>query len=356
MVRGPPGHRSLPLSDLRALLLSDGIAGHFRCAEGILAAAGRCRPVAVTTIPVARPALAPTDALAWLTNRKVPPALILKHVFGVDPSALPEADVIVSAGGDTLAANIALARCMGRPNLFFGSLRKYRPEDFTLALNSYATDRPAANQVRILKPCPADPSTLPTPDIDHRRLPKVSGLLIGGNSGDGRYSERDWSQLLAFLGEARVRLGMTWIVANSRRTPGAISDRIAAISQTPGSAIEEFIDVRRSGSGTLGGLFASSGAIVVTADSSAMLSEAIWMRRPVIAVRPASLSLPAKEAQYRRWLAESGWCQEIPLSDLTAERYASALRMVVPLAENPQAALARLLADRLPALLAAAAA
>jgi hypothetical protein len=49
-------------------------------------------------------------------------------------------------------------------------------------------------------------------------------------------------------------------------------------------------------------------------------------------------------------LERNAWCREIGLPDLTAERYASALREVIPLADNPLAELARLLATRLPAL------
>lgn len=339
-----------PLPNVRALLLSDGKPGHFRCAEAIVEAVRRSRPVVVTTISIRRPTLVPNAALAWITAKNVSSSFLLKTFYAIDPDGLEDIDVIVSAGGDTLPPNIAAARLTGKPNVFFGSLRRFSPADFTLALNCYTTDRPAANQVRILKPAPADPATLPVPDLDHRRLPKVSGLLIGGPSGDARYSDRDWSQLFAFLEETRLRLGMAWIVSNSRRTPDAISQRCAALAGKPNGPIKHFIDVRNAGSGTLGALFEASGAIAVTSDSSAMISEGIWMRRPVVALRPKALQLPPKEDEYRRWLEGRNLCREIGLSDITAERYASALREVVPLNENPQTELTRLLADRLPDL------
>jgi hypothetical protein len=338
------------MKPLSALLLQDDKPGHFHCSDAILAAAQRLRPVTVEKVQIRRPWFAPPGVLASLIGRRAPSAFILKRIYGIDAATLPKADLIVSAGGDTIAANIALARLTGSPNIFFGSLRRFTPADVTLALNSYAIDRPAANQLQILKPSPADPAGLPVPDLDHRRLPKVSGLLIGGDSGDVRYTQRDWDRLLAFLGDTHVRLGMTWIVSNSRRTPEAISDRLAAATGRPGAPIQRFIDVRRAGSGTLGGLFAESGAIAVTSDSSAMLSEAIWMRRPVVALRPEALRLPKVEQDYRNWLERNAWCREIGLPDLTAERYCSALREVIPLADNPLAELARLLATRLPAL------
>jgi mitochondrial fission protein ELM1 len=338
------------MSVLKAIELQDDKPGHFHCSEAILAAAQRLRQVTVERVRIRRPWYAPPAVLTALIDRRTSPAFVLKRIYGIDAATLPKGDLIVSAGGDTIAANIALARLTGAPNIFFGSLRQFAPADFTLALNAYAIDRPAANQLQILKPSPADPAGLPVPDLDHRRLPKVSGLLVGGDSGDVRYTEKDWNQLLAFLGDAHVRLGMTWIVSNSRRTPQAVSDRLAAAT---GHAIQRFIDVRRAGSGTLGALFAESGAVAVTSDSSAMLSEAIWMRRPVVALRPEALRLPKAEAEYRSWLESNAWCREIALPDLTAERYASALREVIPLADNPLANLSRVLATRLPTLLGA---
>lgn len=308
----------------------------------------------VARLEVRRSRVVPTPVACWMTNVGLAPTTVLSRVFGVAPSALGSPDLIVSAGGDTLAANIAAARLTGASNIFFGSLRRYRASDITLALNAYETDQAANNQLRILKPSPFDPVSLPVADLDHRRLPKVSGLLIGGPSGDARYEERDWTELLQFLDDTRVRLGMTWIVSNSRRTPREMSERLSSVASSPGGPIRQYIDVRTAGSGSLSQLFAETGAVAVTADSSAMLSEAIWMRRHVVALSPRHIMLPPKEKEYRRWLEGRNLFREVALGDITSERYASALRQVVPLSENPQAALADVLVKALPDLLAPA--
>ncbi|OYX98683.1 MAG: hypothetical protein B7Y80_14420 [Hyphomicrobium sp. 32-62-53] len=339
------------MKQLTAVLLSDGKPGHFRCAEGILAAGQRLRSIDATTVAVRRPRLVPTDVLAWLTkSRRLAPRAILRGLYGLDLDDLARPDLIVSAGGDTLAANIALARATGAANIFFGSLRRYAPNDFSLALNSYPADRPGGNQVRILKPSPADPSTLPVTDLDPRPLPRVFGLLVGGPSGDARWSERDWSRLFAFLQQTYVELGLVWIVSNSRRTPANISAQFAELERLAAGPVRRFVDVRAAGSGTLGELFAECGAVAVTADSSAMLSEAIWMRRPVVALRPANLALPAKEADYRRWLNGRHLFRDVELFDISAQAFVSALGNVIPLPNNPQVALAEVLAAKLPAV------
>lgn len=336
------------LKRLTAILLSDGIPGHFRCAEGVIEAARRLRAIDIVRIDVRRSCLFPAGMASWMVRQNIAPRTILRLVYGLDLSDLAKPDLIVSAGGDTLAANVVLARLTKAPNIFFGSLRRYAPDNFALALNAYPPDRAGGNQARILKPSPADPSLLPVPDLDHRRLPKVSGLLIGGVSGDARWGNIDWDRLLDFLHQTRHELGMSWIVSNSRRTPDDFSDRVRALADVDKGPIHRFIDVRSEGSGTLGDLFAACGAVAVTADSSAMLSEAIWMCRPVVALRPASMNLPEKETEYRQWLEGRNLYRADNLSDVTAERYAGGLREVIPLSENPQVELARVLAEKLP--------
>jgi mitochondrial fission protein ELM1 len=335
------------------VLLSDGIPGHFRCAEGILEAARRLTGIDATTISVRRSRLVPGRFLAWLTKgRRLDPSTILSRVYGVAVHEFPRPDLIVSAGGDTLAANIALARLTGAPNIFFGSLRRYSADDFSLALNSYPASRPGGNQARILKPSPADPGTLPVAELDHWDSPTVCGLLVGGPSGDARWTERDWERLFHFLRQSHLKLGMTWIVSNSRRTPSSVSDRLHAMSEDTASMMRRFIDVRTAGSGTLMDLFQNCAAVAVTADSSAMVSEAVWMRRPTVALRPADMLLPKNEVEYRSWLEERHLFRELVLEDVSPERYVTALREVTPMAENPQEELAKLLAGKLPAVFA----
>lgn len=337
---------------LKAVLLSDGIPGHFRCAEGILEAARRLVGIDVVTVPVRKSLLVPGRLLAWLTNEsRLDPSLFLRRVYGVEPNELPQPNLIVSAGGNTLAANIALARLTGAPNIFFGSLRQYSANDFSLALNSYPATQSGGNQARILKPSPADPSTMR--GFDGGKEPSICGLLLGGPSGDTRWTEHDWEILFQFLRQTHLHKGMTWVVSNSRRTPPGVSDRFRALSEDPAGPVRRFIDVRTAGSGTLTELFQECAAVAVTADSSAMLSEAVWMRLPTVALRPADISLPKKEVEYREWLETRHLFRDLSLADISPDRYVAALREVMPMPENPQEELARVLAVKLPAVFAA---
>ena len=333
--------------ELRIVLVSDGKPGHFHLSDGICAAIARRRPVAVTRVEIMRPWWMPARALSAMSNAGGAAGRLAARVLGLDARPIPACDLVVSAGGDTLAANIALARTYSSRNIFYGSLRRYRPDDFALVLTSYAANANRPNHTMALKPSAFDPDTLP-PRAPTAGLRPTLGLLIGGDSGTVRYHRTDWERLLGLL-PARSPQSPRWVVSSSRRTPDDVSDAIAALAaDAPGDI--RFIDARRKDSGTLMDLFAASQAVAVTVDSSSMVSEAIWARRPVVALAPETAALPALEQGYRDYLATEGWISTLPLEEATPDALLTRLEAVRPLTTNPLDALADLIAARLPAL------
>jgi uncharacterized protein len=332
---------------LNIILLSDGRAGHFNLSEGISAAIARRRPVAITRVGIARPRWLPSRALSALTNVGGSLARPVPALLGLDLDRLPPCDLVVSAGGDTLAVNIAVRRKTGCANIFYGSLRRYRPTDFSLVLTSYTERARHPNQVMALKPSAFDPDTFaPSEQAPGQRV--TLGLLIGGDSGTVRYDADDWQRLLGLL-SPKAGSPLQWMVANSRRTPDSVSDAIAAMAADP-SALVTFIDVRTAGPGTLAQLLASVGGIAVTVDSSSMLSEAVWARRPAVALAPKVADLPALEQGYRTYLDDHGWTRTLGLRNATADTVVQTLATLQPLAANPLDNLAGLLQAKVPAL------
>lgn len=329
---------------LEILWLSDGKPGHYSLSEAIIAALSRKRSTSTTRVEVTRPLWLPPRLLSTITN--IRPALV-PRLLGLDFARIPTPAVIVSAGGDTLAANVAAARHFAVPNVFYGSLRRYRPEDFALVLTSYAEHDESApggrpNTVMTLKPSPRDPDQLPMPPRDEG-TPLSIGVLIGGDSGTIHYDTADWDRLIALVSEASAApLRLT--VANSRRTPVHMSDRLACLATRGAIA---FIDVRTAGPGTLGPLFAGSHAVVATVDSSSMISEAVWARRPVVVLTPAQWSLPALEQKYRQDMERQGWTASLPLADATPAKIATTIRTLSPLTTNPLDDLSNLIERRL---------
>ncbi len=338
----------------RILILSDGRPGHFNLSEGIAAAIERLGPVQTSRIDIRRGRWS-GSVLAALTRARLPPRQLLRLVYGVDEKAIPACDVVVSAGAETLAASIWLARARSVPNIFYGSLRLFSPADFALVLTSYARNADRPRHALALKPSRLDPDKLERA-VGHALAaassgpPTTIGLLLGGDAGPIRYTSADWSDLFNFIVTMHREHGTRWLVANSRRTPNDVSDELTRLAAVEASPIQRFLDVRTAGPGTLPGLLAACDAMICTADSSSMISECIWARQPTVAIKPTPFPLDRDERAYRDWLIGKGWCRELALSDLTPATFQQAVSRICAQANNPLDELAALLTARIPRL------
>lgn len=343
------------MTPLKVIFLADTRPGHYHLAQGVIAAISRLRPVEVTRIEVKRKWIVPTRWLRRRINSKgfYPPRM-LRMAYRIDADALPKADLVVSAGGETHMPNICVARFLGVPSIFCGSLlRGLEPEHFSLIISSYDRDAASPRHMVVLKPSAIDPDALGRPAAVPRYgpelHPRLAGLLIGGNAGPFRYRRQEWELLLGFAAEVSKAWGTRWLVSTSRRTPAHVADRIAELAKDD-SVVARFIDYRTAGPGTLPEIFAKAEIIVCTEDSSTMISEAVSARLPVVGVAPAAHRFTDEEQDYRSFLIRNGWCRVLPIAALTPATLATALSEIEPLKENPLDALAAKLKERLPAL------
>jgi uncharacterized protein len=334
---------------LKALLLSDGRPGHFRLAEGVLAAVERRRDVAVERLECRRGRW-PGAVLGTASNLGALDQALLKSVYGLTPPASGDFDLVVSAGAETLAANVAMARLTGAANIFYGSLRLFRPESFSLVLTSYARNAGRPRHAMVLKPSgirwPADRP----PAVSPARPPAVAALLLGGDAGSTTFAGEDWQRLLAFIAATCAAHGTRWIVANSRRTPAAVSDRLMDETAVADSSIKLFIDVRDPAAASLAAAFAEAEAVVCTDDSSSMVSEAISAGLPTIGARPVLHTLPLDEAGYRAYLTDQQWLRALDIAALSPDAFLAALAEIKPLRRDPLEQLGDLIAACVPGL------
>jgi uncharacterized protein len=342
---------------LEIILLADTRPGHYHLAQGVIAAIERLRPVEVTRIAVERKWIVPTR---WLRRRigakSFFPPRMLRMAYRIDAYALPKADLVVSAGGETQMPNICVTRFLDVPSIFCGSLlRGLGPENFSLIISSYDRDATSPRHMVVLKPSAIDPDKLGRPKIVLRygpdNTPKRAGLLIGGNAGPFRYRREEWVRLLEFARNVAKAWGTRWLISTSRRTPDFVADRIAELARDE-SVVAKFIDYRTAGPGTLPEVFSQAEIIVCTEDSSTMISEAVSARLPVVGVAPTAHRFTDEEQHYRDFLIANNWCRVLPLAELDPSSLARALSAIEPIKENPLDLLAAKLKARLPELLA----
>jgi mitochondrial fission protein ELM1 len=337
---------------LNVLLLSDGKPGHYHQAEGVVAALARLGTLATTRLEVRRRFVVPTRALLQLVNAGAAPGRVLSFGYGIRADALPPADVVVSAGGETLAANAAAAKALGAANIFCGRLRRLAPEHVGLVLVNLDSLAAHPNHLVCL---PASPIDIVPPKSARRfardNPPSKVAVLVGGNSGAFRYRQEDWLALTQFLRAAHRSHGISWLATTSRRSGAFIAGALASMAAEPDSGLETFLDFRTAGAGTLAQILGAAEAVLCTDDSTTMISEAIGACLPVAAVVPERRALEAREAEYRRHLADRGWYRSLPMVELSAETFLAALAEIVPRTSSARDELAAAIASRLPQLL-----
>lgn len=106
------------------------------------------------------------------------------------------------------------------------------------------------------------------------------GVVLGGHSKDFRFTPDDEAQLLAGL-RTIAQAGASLAVTPSRRTPAALSDAVRALAQETAGF---FWDV--TGDNPYLAILAQSDTLLVTADSTNMVGEAVATGRPVLVFRP----------------------------------------------------------------------
>lgn len=343
------------MGSLRILYLTDERPGHYHLSEGVTAALGRLLPVEVHKLAVSRRWIMAGRTLRFLgKSGLLSPERILQLGYGIEADTLPEADLVISAGGETLPANVAAARSAGIPNIFVGSLRRgVGGSDVSLVVSSYARHRDLPHHLVSLKPSAVDPEAIgrpaQIPSYGPHNPPALIGLLIGGDSGLFKYEDAEWRRLFELAREISSRWGSRWLVSTSRRTPPQIGEAAFDLAKEK-DVVADFIDYKLAGPGSLTRIFGRADAIVCSEDSSTMISEAVWARLPVIGVSPRRHSFKPEEAEYRQLMRQENWARFLPIADASVDAVGDALSQITPLADNPLDRLAGDLRTRLPEL------
>ena len=290
---------------LNALLISDGKPGHYHQAEGVVAALARLRPVSTTRLAVQRRLLVPTRTLLQLTNAGQPAARLLRFGYGIRASELPPADIVVSAGGETLAANAAAAKVLGAANIFCGRLRRLAPEHVGLVLVTLDSLALAPNYLVCLPPSPMDVAGASAAARGARRFgrdapPARVGLLIGGNSGAFRYREGDWLALTGSCARPTASTACACSPPPRAARPTCVGDALAAMAAEPDGRARDLHRLPHRGPGHARAHFRGADAVICTDDSTSMISEAVGACMPLVAVTPQSSKLEPREAEYRK--------------------------------------------------------
>ena len=334
-------------------MLSDGQPGHYNLSRGVISALKRVRPVEEHWLTVQLRFGLMRNLLRFFLNRfsRLPASSWMRLFYVMPDLSARRCDLIVSAGGKTSFANAWLGRDMNVPNIFAGSLRRLSPQLFTVVLTLEPVDPPsAANLVLDLPPSTVDDITLDQQGEQLRqnlRLPheRLYTLLIGGDGAGYQYSAQDWKQLGQLLNVLGERYQIRWLLLGSRRT-GNEAQRI--IESTVDSALVAGSAWYESGKQVeIGAYPGAAEQVFVTEDSMTMVTEAIYSRRPVVSLRPASVASTQRYEAMMKRFADRRWICRYSVSSLLERPGQLTEQVCSPLTESPLDGLAGQLARRL---------
>ncbi|TWT55580.1 hypothetical protein KOR42_27070 [Thalassoglobus neptunius] len=155
---------------------------------------------------------------------------------------------------------------------------------------------------------------------------RVWAMLIGGDGGGYRWSERDWERLADGINALASKYNIQWVLTTSRRT-GTRAEATLKSRISPDSiayAVWYAENPQRIMSAYLG----ASERIFATEESISMLSEAIVSRRPVYALTPDRAPKRTKAHIFARHQSEEG-----RLIRLTTEEFSTPSSRIEDLSE-----------------------
>ncbi len=335
---------------MQVIILKDERPGHYHQSEGVALAMSKLEDTKVervVVIPRNKPIL--RYLRKFLVSGLISPQICLRLAY--KPHILPTIDdgaLLISAGGDTLLANVCHSKINQISNVFIGSTRGL-PESWFSAIHLiYERFRKRAPYVVTLKPNSIDPDHGDRATSLNQGLTGLKfTLLVGGATKTYKFTTKDWEHLAAFVLNTGNEWGVTWSVTTSRRTSGSLVEQLRSLKQKHPEIVTNFIDYSTAGPGSASDLMLSSDVIFCTEDSNSMLTESICARRPVVSLQPVLFDGSKDEKEYLEHLEKQGCMMRVKLSGINLESVKDSLGALTPMQENHLELLAEKIADRL---------
>ena len=286
----------------QVLVLSDGRPGHFNQSRGVVRALSECRRVQVSWLDVKLRCSLFRRLLGSMLNatRRRLSLFSLYSAYHVSQKLDVSPDLIISAGGNTLYANVLLARFLECRNLFAGNIRRLRERQFSGIITPDAAH--VGNPRYIVAPTPTAivPEEVQASARGYRFQYGLSDertwvLLVGGNGGGIRYQADDWANLCGAMKNLAETYGIRWLVITSRRTGKRVESILAKkLDCCWVSRLERYSHGNPS---NYKAILGCGERLFCTEDSSMMVVEGVAAGRIVETLRPERATLDFSNQQ-----------------------------------------------------------
>jgi mitochondrial fission protein ELM1 len=226
-------------------------------------------------------------------------------------------DLIISAGGYTEWANAKLAHKYNIPNIFIGSNRICKPTEFTILPRLTPSNLP---NVITLDYMPSEFDATMIQESATAELPCMTGrywtLLIGGDGSGCIWSLDDHKKHAINLIEASRSAGVKIVAVSSRRTGHKQEQVWSKLLQDSNQLALGVWHSQKNNSPhpSIAALMGIAEIIIVTEDSSSMISEAVATGRAVATISPEKTGPDSKQENMLNRLAEIQMLTRLPIS------------------------------------------
>jgi len=219
--------------------------------------------------------------LFFASSRSPLLSLLYKLYYRRQPPTHPQADLLISTGGDTLIANIILSRLWQIPNIFLGKESRLTTGSVAL-LVTIAAGKQLPNVLRL----PLAPMRRAVVEPDHQSpsLIPLIAVLVGGDSQEYQYEKADYEALADSLNNLCEQQGWQLLLTTSRRT-GTLGETILR-SRLAACHLAEATWYAEQPNPTAGVYSTRASMILCSEDSGSMLTESLLYGKPVVAFYP----------------------------------------------------------------------
>ena len=307
-------------------ILSDGLPGHFNQSYGISEALNAQHTLNISTVDLhlrhklLRPLM---RAIAKKGSDKIIEFFLpIFYNFSL-PSNKPA--LIISAGGNSLYANIALSKLKHSINCFSGTLKGYPNHLINIVFtvtpikqckNNIVLDLPPAKGSIKFKPGLKITGATGTQEKQEAPEKKFYALLIGGEGAGYQYQKSDWLKLASEINHIAKKDNIQWLITTSRRT-GHETETILAdnINKT---IIKQAVWYGVKPEKVVHSFLMRAHKIFCTEDSLSMVSEAIYSEKPVLTLQPEIFSPDENDSHALDQYQNRGFICRSPISQLSA--------------------------------------
>ncbi len=312
------------MTNLHVWIISDTLPGHYNQSMGIVNALREYENVTFNTVEITLQSKLFRSLLRWAANHKFRfNNTLLKTLFHLPKLPDRTPDIVISAGGNTLFATIALGQKFNATKVFSGTLKGYRSSllDVVFSVTPLvSTNQPVDNNIVLDLP-PSNISDIE--DLSVKQPPYVFACLIGGDGAGYRYDQTDWQDLVSLLAAIQSRYPCQWLISTSRRT-GIEAERIldkAIKASTIQPYIDELILYASNPKKVIQSWLQQANALFTTEDSLTMVAESIVSRKPVFTLQPRHVRPDHNDAAALNKYHQKGLIQRLKLHSATSPKF-----------------------------------